>query len=137
MEDVVTRFWENVVGRVTGPMSFRLILQPSIAIFLAIRAGRRDARAGRPPYFVTILMSPGDRHGLLAEGWKEVAKVFVMAILIDVAYQVMVIRWVYPIEALFVAFLLAILPYLAVRGLTDRAARARGAMAASRSARQS
>jgi len=125
MDDVLVRFWENLVGRLTGPLSFRLILQPAIAIFFAIRAGRRDALAGRPPYFVTILLHPADRRGLLLEGWKEVAKVFVMATLIDGVYQWMVIRWVYPIEALSVAFLLAFLPYLAVRGLADRAARAR------------
>ena len=135
MDDVLVRFWENLVGRVTGPLTFRLILQPAIAIFLAIRAGRRDARAGKPPYFMTILTSPADRHGLLLEGWKAVAKVFVMATLIDIAYQVMVIRWVYPIEALFVAFLLACLPYLVVRGLVDRIARPRGGMSATRGSR--
>ena len=135
MDDVVVRFWENLVGRVTGPMSFRLILQPAIAIVLAIRAGRRDTRAGKPPYFFSILMRPADRHGLLLEGWKEVAKVFVMAILIDVAYQVMVHRWVYPNEALFVAFLLALLPYLAVRSLTDRFVRARAGLFAIRRTR--
>jgi hypothetical protein len=135
MDDALVRFWENLVGRVTGPLTFRLIVQPAIAIFLAIRAGRRDARAGKPPYFVRILMSPANRHGLLIEGWKEVAKVFVMATLIDVAYQVMVIRWVYPNEALAVAFLLACLPYLVVRGLADRITRARRGMAAARRAR--
>jgi len=135
MDEVLARFWGDIVGRVTGPMSFRLILQPAMAIFFAIRAGRRDALAGRPPYFVTILLNPSDRQGLLLEGWKEVAKVFVMATLIDVVYQLMVMRWVYPIEALFVAFLLAFLPYLAVRGLADRAARARGYGTAARNPR--
>ena len=126
IEDVVLRLWESLVARVTGPLSFRLILQPAIAIFLAIRAGRRDAQAGRPPYFVTILLNPANRHGLLLEGWKEVAKVFAVATLIDVAYQMMVIGWVYPLAAMFVAFLLAFLPYLVVRGQADRVARARG-----------
>ena len=135
MDDFVVRVWENLVGRVTGPMSFRLILQPAIAIVLAIRAGRRDTRAGKPPYFFSILTSPANRHGLLLEGWKEVAKVFVMATLIDVAYQVMVLRWLYPNEALFVAFLLAFLPYLAVRSLTDRFARARAGLLAIRKTR--
>jgi hypothetical protein len=125
IEEIFARFLGNLGDRVGGPLTFRLVLQPAVAIFLAIRAGRRDARAGKPPYFVTILMSPANRHGLLREGWKEVAKVFVLAALIDVAYQVMVLRWVYPIEALVVAFLLACFPYLAVRGLADRAARLR------------
>ena len=85
-------------------MTFRLILQPLVATTLAIRAGLLDAGPGRPPYFWTILTSPADRAELLREGWKAVAKVFVLAALIDAAYQVMVFRWIYPFEVLLVAF---------------------------------
>ncbi len=35
----VSKFWEDLIGRVGGPMTFRLILQPTIPIILAIRAG--------------------------------------------------------------------------------------------------
>jgi hypothetical protein len=45
MEDFVSRFFGNFVERVTGPLRFRLILQPLIAIFLATRDGL--AMAGR------------------------------------------------------------------------------------------
>jgi hypothetical protein len=90
---------------------------------------------GRASRRWSILLSPADRYGLLVEGWKEVVKVFVMATLIDVAYQVMVLRWFYPAEALFVAFLLAFLPYLAVRSLVDRFARARAGLFAAGRAR--
>ena len=38
MEELFTRFWEDLVGRVGGPMTFRLILQPIMAIIFAIRA---------------------------------------------------------------------------------------------------
>jgi hypothetical protein len=51
-----------------------------------------------------------------------VAKVFVVAVLIDIAYQWIVFRWVYPLEALVVAFLLACVPYLLVRGPANRLA---------------
>ena len=44
MDDLLARVWENLVGRVGGPMTFRLILQPTMAVFLAIRAGLKDAR---------------------------------------------------------------------------------------------
>ena len=120
MEDVITRIWENLGGRIGGPLSFRLILQPLVAIVLALRAGRQDARAGRPPYFWTILTDAADRRDLLREGWKAVAKVFVLAMVIDAVYQVMVFRWVYPFEMLLVAFLLACVPYLLVRGPANR-----------------
>ena len=102
MEDLLARIWENLGGRVGGPLTFRLILQPLVAIVFAIRAGLQDARTGRPPYFWTILTSPGDRLRLLREGWKAVARVFVLAAIIDAVYQVMVFRWVYPFEVLLV-----------------------------------
>lgn len=123
MSDVVTRIMEDMAGRIGGPMTFRLILQPLVAAFLAIRAGMIDARMGRPPYFWTILVNPADRGELIHEGWKAVAKVFVLAVLIDIVYQLIVLRWVYPFETLLVAFLLACVPYLLLRGLTNRIAR--------------
>ena len=43
---------------------------------------------------------------------------------LDVAYQLYVLHTVYPIQALAVAFILAIVPYLVLRGLVTRLARA-------------
>jgi hypothetical protein len=51
-------FEENLIGRSEGPMTFRLILQPAMAVFLAIRAGLRDAREGKPPLSLTALLIP-------------------------------------------------------------------------------
>jgi hypothetical protein len=116
MDDVLARIWEDLGGRVGGPLSFRLLLQPLVAMVLAIRAGLEDARTGRPPYFWAIATHPEHRRALLREGWKAVAKVFVIAVIIDAVYQVMVFRWVYPGELLIVAFLLACVPYLLIRG---------------------
>ena len=124
MDDIIGRIWENLGGRVGGPMTLRLILQPLVATVLAIKAGRRDAKTGRPPYFWTILTSPEDRAALLREGWKDVTKVFVMAVVIDSVYQVMVFRWIYPFEVLVVAFILACVPYLLIRGPVNRLASA-------------
>jgi len=123
VEDLLTRFWENLVGRIGGTMSFRLILQPAVAIFFAIRDGRKDARDGRPPYFWTIFSDPAHRRDLLREGWKAVSKVFIVAVVIDVIYQYLVFRWFYPGEALIVAFVLAFVPYLLIRGPVNRIAR--------------
>lgn len=120
MDEVLSRIWENLGGRIGGPLSFRLLLQPLVAAGLAVRAGLHDARTGKPPYFWTIWTSPADRRELLREGWKAVAKVFVLAVAIDVAYQLMVFRWVYPLELFIVAFLLACVPYLLVRGPANR-----------------
>jgi len=123
LEELLTRVWENLIGRVGGPLTFRLILQPSVAAIFAILAGLKDAREGRPAYFWTILVNPANRRALLREGWRAVTKVFVLAVAIDAVYQFIVFRWFYPGEALIVAFLLALVPYLLIRGPVNRIAR--------------
>ena len=126
MDELFTRIWENLGGRITGPMSFRLLMQPTVAAILAIRAGLQDARSGRPAYFWTILTTdPAQRRELLREGWKAVTKVFCLAIVLDVIYQIIALRWVYPLETLLVAFLLACVPYLLIRGPVNRLFRSR------------
>jgi hypothetical protein len=125
MEEIFTRAWRDLIGREGGPLSFRLIIQPMVAALLAIRAGLRDAREGRTPYFWALVSSPAHRRNLVQEGWKDVGKVFVLAVVLDVIYQLMVFRWLYPVETLLVATVLAILPYLAIRGPVTRIARSR------------
>ena len=125
MGDELTRFWADLVGRITGPMSFRLIMQPLVATILAVRAGMADARAGRPLYGLSVATDRGHRVEFLKAGWRDVAKVYTLAVVLDVVYQFIVFRWVYPIESLVVAFILACLPYLLIRGPVNRLFRSR------------
>ena len=60
---------------------------------------------------------------MLKDGWKSVGKVFVLALILDVVYQIVATRFVYPGEAIITAVLLAIVPYLLLRGLITRLAR--------------
>ena len=121
MEGLLTHrsFWEDLIGRVGGPITFRLILQPSIAVILAIRDGLKDAKAARPLYFWSLFTHPTERRQLLKDGWKSVGFVFVFSIVIDGVYQFIVFRWFYPGEGLTVAIVLAIVPYLQIRGLAN------------------
>jgi hypothetical protein len=123
MESLWTDIVSGVMTRVEGPMKFRLVLQPAMAIFLAIRAGLADARLGKPPYFWSLLSDRGHRADILEDGWKSVGKVFLLAIALDVIYQIIVSRSVNPGDAIIVAFMLAIVPYLIVRGLVTRLTR--------------
>ncbi len=123
MEEFITRVLTGLSDRVGGPMTFRIILQPLMAGLLALRAGLKDAREGRPPYFWTILTDSTQRAALVREGWKAVARVFVLAIVMDVIYQWIVRRWIYPGETLIVAVALAVVPYLVLRGPINRLAR--------------
>ncbi|MDH4230466.1 MAG: hypothetical protein OEW04_00370 [Nitrospirota bacterium] len=120
MEDIFTRIFENLVERVSGPMKFRLILQPLMAAIFAVRSGLQDAREGRPPYFWSVFTNPDHRRELLQDGWKAVGKVFVIAIILDAVYQYMELRWFYPGEAILVAIILAFVPYLLIRGPVNR-----------------
>lgn len=117
--------WDNL-GRVSGPMWVRFLIQPAVAAVLGVRAGLRDVRLGRPPYLWTIFHDASARHELLREGWKDIAKVFVMAAVMDAIYQLAVFRWIYVGEMLIVACLLAAVPYLLIRGPVNRVRRRRG-----------
>jgi hypothetical protein len=123
MEEIFTRLWNDLIGRIGGPMSFRLVLQPATALVFAIRDGLKDAREGRPAYFYSIFTEPESRRSLLREGFKAVSRVFAFAIVMDLIYQLTVLRWFYPLEALIVAFVLALLPYILLRGPVNRIAR--------------
>jgi hypothetical protein len=126
MEDVIARIIENLGARVTGPMHLRLYMQPLMASIFAVVSGLRDAKAGRPAYFWAMFTQPEHRKEMLKDGWKSVGKVFIVAIVLDVVYQLIVARWVYPFEVILVAFILAIMPYLVLRGVVNRIASASG-----------
>jgi hypothetical protein len=122
VEDLLARFFGDLVDRLHGPLTFRLLMQPTMAAILAARAGVRDARSGRPPYGWAIVADAGGRRHLLREGGRAVAGVFTVAILVDVVYQLLVLRWVYPLETATVAFVLAFVPYVLIRGPANRIA---------------
>lgn len=123
MEELIARGWEGLVARVGGPMTFRLILQPLMATLLAVRAGLKDAREGRPPYLWTLVTDPAQRVDLLREGWQSIARVFILAVVMDFIYEWVMGRWFYPLETLIVAIVLAVVPYLLLRGPVNRIAR--------------
>jgi hypothetical protein len=114
---------ENLFARLDGPLHFRFIVQPSMAILFATVDGIADAKNGKPAYFWALLSAPNSRKELVKEGWKSVGKIFVLAVLLDVVYQLEVHSTVYPGETLIVAFALAIVPYLVLRGPINRLVR--------------
>ncbi len=120
MDDFWTRVADNMAARVTGPMQLRLLLQPIMASIFAIRSGLADAKAGKPPYFWALFSDPVHRAEMVKDGWKSVGTVFVLALILDVIYQIVATRFVYPGEAVTTALLLAIVPYLILRALVNR-----------------
>jgi hypothetical protein len=98
-------------------------MQPAMAAFFGIRDGLRDGRQRKAPYFRTIFTNPAERGPLIKSGLKSVAKILILAVLLDGIYQFIMLRWFYPGEAIIVAVLLAFVPYLFIRGPTDRICR--------------
>ncbi len=123
MDNMWVRVGSQLLARVTGPMKFRLVLQPCMAAFFAIRSGLADARAGKTPYFWCLLSDPAQRDAMIKDGWKSVGRVFLLALVLDAVYQVIELRWIYPGEMIIVAVVLAIVPYLILRGIVTRVAR--------------
>lgn len=120
MDDLLTRISGDLVGRLDGPLKFRFLLQPLMAIVFAIRDGRKDAETGRTPYLWALMTGESHRGNLFSECWGAMKKVFIFALLMDVIYQILVFRWVYVGEALLIAPLLAFIPYILVRGPVSR-----------------
>lgn len=109
------RLLENLGGRIDGPMSFRFILQPTMAILFGILDGLRYAREGRSFLLWGGPEDPVERRLQHSATWKSIGKVFGLAVVLDVIYQVLLFRWVYPLESLIVAVIVALIPYFLVR----------------------
>jgi hypothetical protein len=68
---------------------------------------------------------PVHRRERLREGIRATVRVVLLGVAIDTLYQFQVHGTVYPGEALGIALLLGFVPYLLIRGPTDRLARRR------------
>ncbi len=120
------RLWSDILDRPTGPMMFRFILQPTMAIIAALRDGIHDARVGRRPYVWALIhgvRDSGGRGGRLWEGIVSTARILILGVVMDIIYQWKVLGTFYPVQAVVIAILLAFVPYLLLRGPIERIAR--------------
>src|SRR5690349_21262731 len=93
------RHWEMLIGRWGGPFWFRFAFQPLMALILAVRAALKDVHAGREPFLLSsVCINRARRRPLLALAWKDVRRVFIFAIVLDVIYELVVYHWIYPLQ---------------------------------------
>jgi hypothetical protein len=119
------RLWSDILDRPGGPMTFRFILQPTMAIIAALRDGLRDARLGRRPYVWALIHGVRDsqgRSGRLWEGIVSTARILILGVVMDIIYQWRVLDTFYPGQSAVIAILLAFIPYLLLRGPFGRVA---------------
>ena len=121
--ETIARGWEHFVDRLGGPMSFRFLMQPAMAVFFAVRAGLADARDNKPTFLGCALSNPRSWRARMRLSWKDVGAVFIVAVILDAIYQVTVQSGIFALELLITATILALVPYMIVRDLSSRIAR--------------
>jgi hypothetical protein len=120
--DIQQRFWSDIFERVGGPMSFRFILQPAMALLAALPDGINDAKHGHSAFFWTDRGDPTVQRGRLRQGLTSTARVVLLGISMDVIYQLRELDQFYPAEAVVMAILLAVIPYFIFRWIVERIA---------------
>ena len=111
---------DQLLGRAGGPLHFRLLMMPIVVTTLAVLAGMKDAREGQPAFLWALITRPSERLTLIRSLIKDVGRVFIVAVVLDTTYQIMVFRMFYPVQVLIVAVACAIVPYLLIRGPVAR-----------------
>src|SRR5579872_429922 len=82
--------------------------------------GRTDFRS---PFVRALLFEPQHRIPRLIEAFNAIARIILLGLVMDVIYQLIAFHRFYPAEAVIIALLLAVVPYLVLRGLITRGAR--------------
>jgi hypothetical protein len=122
--ELLSRGIGQLIGRAEGPLHFRLVVMPTVVTILGIRAGLRDAREGHTKFLWALLTHTSERRSIVRSVVKDIGRVFLMALVLDSTYQLIVLRWIYPGQLLIVAVACAIVPYIVVRGPVSLLARA-------------
>ncbi len=120
--DIHHRFWADIFDRAHGPMTFRFYLQPTMALLAALPDGIRDTRLGHKSFFWSAWWNKNASAGRLREGLASIARVMLLGISMDVIYQFRALGRFYPVEALMMALLLAVIPYFIFRWTVERVA---------------
>ena len=116
-------FLDELPQRLTGPGRLRFVFQPLVAIFLGLRAGLGDAKAGRAPYLYGLIMGTENRRELLRSAFAGIRNLVAVGIVLDAVAQLLIYGLVHPGAALVVGPVLICLPYAVSRALTNRVAR--------------
>ena len=126
MEEILTRYFENLIARTDGPLNLRFFIQPTVSLIFALRAAFKDAKEGAVPYLWRFIVSKDKRVLVAREGWKDFGKIFIVGMVFDITYQLIMIFkmksevYFYPLESITVATCLAIVPYILFRGPMNR-----------------
>ncbi|HEX2957762.1 MAG TPA: hypothetical protein VHO70_13085 [Chitinispirillaceae bacterium] len=115
-------FFKELYIRITGPLGFRFILQPLVAILLGILDGIKDSRAGNTPFLEDFFIHPHKRMALLKSTSVVVIKPVIVGIVTDAIAQFLIFDTVHLLQAVVVGTLIIAIPYVLTRGIVNRIA---------------
>lgn len=116
-QEIWSRVVDQLFGRPGGPLGFRFVFMPIMSAIMAIRTGLRAARDGERVFLWSLLFADvSERRRLLRSAMKDLSIMFIVGIVLDAIYQLVVFRAFYVVQALAVAVVCAVVPYMVVRG---------------------
>ena len=119
------RFFEDLWARLSGPGRLRFLLQPTAALLLGMRDGKRDSRTRCPPFLFGLALRRTHRGELWRSAIASVRDLVAIAIVLDIISQMLIFREIHPGAALLLGPVLIAVPYSISRAFTNRIASGR------------
>jgi hypothetical protein len=116
-------FWDGIYRVLGGAGQLRLIIQPLVAIFLGARLGVADARTGKEPFLLRLVLTKRRHEKIAKLALFDAIVPFCIAIVFDTILQYYTLHTVRPVAALVVGTFLVWLPFAISRALTNRIVR--------------
>jgi hypothetical protein len=105
------QFFEDMFARFSGTGRLRFIFQPTLAILLGSRDGRKDAKIGLPSYLWVLAFHGAHRREMLRRMLASVRELVAVAILLGIISQFLIFREIHPGAAILLGPVLIGIPY--------------------------
>lgn len=114
------RFFEDLWARLSGPGRIRFVLQPTAAVLVGMRDGKRDSRTRCPPFLSGLAFRRTHRRELWRTAIASVRDLVAIAIILDIISQMLIFREIHPGASLLLGPVLIAVPYSISRAFTNR-----------------
>ncbi len=116
-------FWDGIIRDLSGAGRFRLILQPLMAMFVGLKLGIGDAKAGHAPFLLRLFTTSHGRWELLKQSLSDLAIPLIVAFVVDAILQKITLGYFRPLAAVVVGGILVWIPYTVARAVSNRIAK--------------
>src|SRR5258708_31444400 len=77
------QFFLDLWARLSGPGRLRFIVQPTVAVLLGLRDGKRDSRTAHPPFLLWLFLHGSHTRALSASAAVSARDLIALAIVLD------------------------------------------------------